>query len=289
MDRWTKIGIIAGDGMLPVRLIEICRTQGHDYHLIRLKGARDNYLGDYVGDDFAVAEIGKIFRSLRENNCDSVVMAGFVQRPDFSSLRPDWRGVALLPKVTKAAAKGDGALLAALVDIIEAEGFNVIGVEEVLADITPQTSLLGEVALQKADYLDIQKAVSLIKAIGPFDVGQGAVVCEGQVFAIEAAEGTDQMLERCIGIKDKIGTFEKKGVLVKIPKPDQEMRVDLPTIGVDTIEIVHRAGLAGIAIAAGKSLILDKESVIALANEKEIFLYGYSEQQFERDLLKHED
>lgn len=281
--RWRKVGIIAGGGNLPLRLAETCQRDGAEFHLLRLTGYADESLSSFPGDDCGIAEVGKAIRLLREANCDAVVMAGLVRRPNFATLKPDWRGAALLPKVVSAARKGDGALLDVLVETFGAEGFAVVGVEEVAGSLHASAGALGQLSPSAQDMEDMRKAAQVIAALGPFDVGQGAVLRNGLVLAIEAAEGTDVMLQRCIELPDDVKGFEpgeedgRRGVILKCPKPHQELRVDLPTIGTRTIKLASEAGLAGVAVKAGAALIVDAESVAQKADELGIFVYGFTD------------
>ena len=276
MVRWNKLGIIAGGGSLPLAIAEQCQREQKPVHIISLKGMMDKPAEGFDCTECDIVQAGRIFSVLRAENCDAVVMAGNVKRPDFKSMRPDWRGTALLARLSAAALKGDGALLATLVDVFEAEGFLVIGAEEAMGHVTPDLGAMGQIAPDEDDLHDIAKARSVIEALGPYDVGQGAIVAEGQVLAIEAAEGTDAMLERCIGLQQQLSIATPRGVLVKIPKPGQELRVDLPTIGPLTIEGCERAGLRGIALKAGAALILERETTCKLAEQAGLFLYGFA-------------
>lgn len=273
MARWRKLGIIAGGGALPARIAASCAAKGDDCHVIRLDRLADPSLAGLPGDDCAIGEAGKIIRSLKNADCDAVVFAGLVQRPDFASLKPDWRGAALLPKLIAAAARGDGAILSVLVETLESEGLLVVGAEEIVKGIAAAEGPAGAVTPSEQQMADIRKAAAIIKALGPFDVGQGAVVAGGYVLAIEAAEGTDAMLDRCGALPNAIA---RGGVLVKRPKPGQELRVDLPVIGPETVRRTVKAGLAGLAIEAGVALVIDSAEVSALADEAGLFVYGFT-------------
>ncbi|NNL88864.1 MAG: UDP-2,3-diacylglucosamine diphosphatase LpxI [Marinicaulis sp.] len=282
MPRWKKLGIIAGGGALPARIASACAGRGEEFHVVRIIGSADAGLTKFTGDNCAISEAGKVVRSLKAADCDAVILVGRVKRPDFRSLKPDWRGAALLPKLLSAAAKGDGAILDVLVDMLESEGFLVVGAEEALEDLTAGAGALGEHLPTPSDMEDIKKAASLVKAIGSYDVGQGAVVAGGRVLGIEAAEGTDEMLRRCAAYKSGTAT----GVLVKRPKPGQELRVDLPAIGPETVRLTAEAGLRGIAIEAGFALVIDRNDMIARANDNEIFVYGFTLEEI-ADAEKH--
>lgn len=278
--RWQKVGIIAGAGALPGELVRGCLAQEAPFHLIRLSGYADAGLAQYPGEECGLAEVGRIIRVLKENECDSVVFAGLVQRPNFTRLKPDWRGAALLPRVIKAARRGDGAMLEVLVETFAAEGFLVVGAEEVAGILSRPAGSLGAMSPTKDDMADMAKAASVIDALGPFDVGQGAVVRDGFVVAIEAAEGTDEMLRRAAVVVARLRgeggqATGRAGILLKRPKPGQERRVDLPTIGVRTVELAAAAGLAGIGIEAGGSLVIDADATVAKADDEEVFLFAY--------------
>lgn len=281
--RWSRLGIIAGEGMLPVRIAEAERAAGREPFVVRL--TPDVGLEGYSHIDHGIAEMGAIIRSLKDASCDGICFAGRVRRPNFARLRPDWRGAALLPKVVAAARRGDGAIIDVVVAAFEGEGFQVIAAEEAAGGLEVKQGPLGQLRPDARDLADIAKARALIAALGPFDVGQGAVVRNGFVMAVEAAEGTDAMLSRCADLPDELMGFEpgqerrRRGVLVKVPKPQQELRVDLPTIGVMTVEGAAKAGLAGIAVRAGAALIVDRDAVREAADRLGIYVYAFAEEE----------
>lgn len=273
MARWRKLGIIAGAGVLPRLLAE---AAGETF-VVRLAGVTDEVYPAASSAECGMAEAGKIIRVLREAGCDAVTLAGLVRRPDFSKLKPDWRGASLLPRVVAAAGKGDGALLNVLVETLDGEGFLVVGAEEVLASLAAPEGPLGGLTPGPGHWGDIRKAAAIIDALGPFDVGQAAVVASGFTLAIEAAEGTDGVLARCASLPASArGGEERNGVLVKRPKPGQERRVDLPTVGVETLKGAYAAGLAGIAVEAGATLVIDREAVRREADRLGLFVYGFT-------------
>ena len=278
---WRKLGIVAGGGDLPLSLAKACEADGTPFAVLRLAGFADESTAAYRGLDAGIGEVGKIVRLLKGEGCDALVMAGNVARPNFAAVKPDWRGAALLPKVVAAARRGDDALLTVLVEAFEAEGFTVVGADEVAGGLIVEAGPLGAQAPTACDWTDIVKAAAVLEALGPFDVGQGAVVRNGLVLAVEAAEGTDAMLARCAALPAALNGREPgdaeggRGVLVKRPKPGQELRVDLPTIGVATVRGAAEAGLAGVAVAAGAALVMNRPAVIAAANEAGLFVYGY--------------
>ena len=272
-----KLGLIAGGGDLPIRLASQCQTIGRPLFVIRLKGMADPALKDFDGIEAGIAELGKGFAALKAAGCEAVCLAGVVKRPDFAALKPDWRGLKALPGAIAAARRGDDALLRFLIGEFEAEGFHVEGAHEVAAGMTLAHGPLGRLAPGPEHMLDLHKAFHVAGEIGRLDVGQGAVVCEGLVLAVEAQEGTDAMLARCAGLPEALrGSPDKpRGVLAKRPKPIQEQRVDLPAIGVATVRGAAKAGLAGIVGEAGKVLVLDHAAVAKAADDCGVFVYGF--------------
>ncbi|WP_411818226.1 LpxI family protein [Hyphococcus sp. DH-69] len=274
MSRWKKLGVIAGGNALPLTVAAATAARNEDIFFVRLKGLADPELDQYPGVDCALGEAGKIIRSLKDANCDAVLLAGMVQRPELKDLKVDWRGAAILPGLLAAASKGDGAILEFLVKTLESEGFIVIGVDEAVNDLLATEGAIGKVTPDAQSLSDIRKAAAVVRALGEFDIGQGAVVANGLVLAIEAAEGTDAMLDRCGTLPNNI---QAGGVLVKRPKPGQELRVDLPVIGTETIRRAAAVGLSGIAIEASVALIVDRPKVIKLADQAGLFVYGFKE------------
>jgi DUF1009 family protein len=197
-------------------------------------------------------------------------MAGKVKRPSFSALRPDRMGTKLLARMGGAFFSGDDALLKAIVSFMEEEGFIVVGSDEVLGGLIAPVGILGKIHPDQRARDDIAQGLKILKVLGELDIGQAVIVEQGYVLGVEAAEGTDTLIERCGLLRRN----DKSGVLIKAHKPQQETRVDLPAIGPETIEKVHSCGFAGIAVEAGGSLIIDKENVIKKADELGIFLTG---------------
>lgn len=282
---WERLGLIAGGGTLPVRIAEAEEAQGRPPFVVRLTG--EEALERFQHHDASVAEIGGIIKRLKAEGCDAVCFAGQVTRPNFAQLKPDWRGAALLPKVVSAARKGDGAIIDVIVATFEKEGFQVIGADEAAGSLKVAAGPLTELRPSAADFDDIAKGAALVAALGPFDVAQGVVVRRGFVLAVEAAEGTDAMLKRCAALPENLKGFEpgedtgQVGVLVKTPKPGQELRVDLPTIGVQTIENAAAAGLAGIAVMESRALMIDRAAVHDAAIKHGLFVYGFSTDEVE--------
>lgn len=271
-----KLGLIAGAGGLPAEIADHCRQAGRPYFVVRLRGIADDATLGHPSGEVGLAELGKCFKLLRREGCEAVCFAGIVHRPDFSALKPDMRGVAALPGIIAAARHGDDALLRRILEEFRKEGFAVEGVHEAVGAMTLPFGLLGRHAPGAAHRADIERALEVARAIGGLDIGQGAVVCDGLVLAVEAQEGTDSMLRRVADLPTAIRgePGRTKGVLAKAPKPIQELKVDLPTIGVATLRGAARAGLAGVVGEAGRLLVVDREAVIAAADDYGLFILG---------------
>jgi DUF1009 family protein len=272
----TKLGLIAGGGALPLALAAHCITQGRPLFVIRLKGFADPGLSAYAGADAELGEFGRIVRLARDAKCAALCFAGRVPRPNFASLKLDLKGAMLIPGLAIAARRGDEGLLRYLTGLFESEGFALEGAHEVMSDLTLPIGPLGRHSPSPRDSADIAKAVAAAQAIGALDAGQGAVVCEGLVLALEAQEGTDAMLRRVADLPSHVrgDPSRRRGVLAKVAKPIQDERVDLPTIGPDTIAAANRAGLAGVVGVAGKMIVLDRAAVVAAADAGGLFVVG---------------
>ncbi len=270
------LGVIAGLGDLPVRIAEAAEDRGERVYVLRVAGFSEPRLDRFPGEVVGFGEIGRQIRLLKTAGCETLVFAGVVRRPDFARLKLDMRGARLLPKVLAAARKGDDALLRTLLGEFEKEGFRIIGAHEADTALQAATGLIAGPEPDAATRDDIHRAMQVARAIGNLDVGQGCVVCDGLVLAVEAQEGTDRMLERVATLDPAIrGTpGARRGVLAKCPKPIQDRKIDLPTIGVTTVNGAAKAGLAGIAVEGGGALILDLDGVIAAADRHGLFVFG---------------
>ena len=216
-----------------------------------------------------MGEAGKAISYFKKNEVRQIVMIGGVRRPALLQLRPDWWTTKFLIKIGFKAF-GDDNLLSAVIKGVEAEGFQFIGIHEVMPDLLANEGTWGKVEPDELALADIRQGIKIALGLGALDVGQSVVVQQGIVLGVEAVEGTDALIKRCKDLKrEGVG-----GVLVKTKKPRQEKRADLPTIGVQTVVNVYDAGLRGIAIQAGNALVADREAVVAKANELGIFIVG---------------
>ena len=265
----AKLGIIAGAGELPDRIKNACRATGRDVFVAAINGTCDaSTVSDVEHAWFDWATVGNLFKLLREAGCVELVLAGRVVKPDFSRLRLDWQGIKLLPRVLAAVARGDDALLKTLVQVFEEQGFRVVGTDALVKDLVAPPGQLGAVTPSDLDRADIAQGAEAARALGRDDRGQAAIVRGGIVLGLESDDGTDALLARVARLEGR------GGVLVKMAKPNQERRVDLPTIGLTTIRNAAAARLAGIAVEAGGALILDRPAVVAAADAAGLFLVG---------------
>jgi len=270
-----KIGLIAGGGDLPHHVLAGALAAGHDVHVIAIDGSSQaSAFGK--ADQYGIAEFGRHTKAFKKHGCTHVCFAGKVQRPDFKKLKPDWKGFKRIPGAIKAASQGDDGLLSYVVNEFEKAGFEIISPQELCAHLLLGEGHMGSVKMPAEHRTDVLKACKIASNIGAMDIGQGAVVCGGLVLAVEAQEGTDAMLRRVAELPEAIrgSTKARQGVLAKIVKPDQESRVDLPTIGLQTLENAALAGLAGIVAEAGQAFILEKDAVIETADAEGIFILG---------------
>ncbi len=273
-----KIGIIAGGGELPRKLIYACKKNNQDFHVIAFKGQTDKETTQGIPDKcdwLRLGAIGKAIDILKSQNCKELVMGGTIRRPGIGALLPDARTAKFFLK-TGAMALGDDGLLSAIVKTLEEDdGFRIIGVHNVLPELLAPIGVLGGVSPSDENMSDISTAIHAALDLGRKDLGQGAVVSNGKIIALEEKDGTDAMLARIEKMQ-----IDGGGVLVKVVKPGQERRVELPTIGVDTVTAVAAAKLGGIGIEAGGAIIVEREKVITAANNAGVFIIGLDPSEF---------
>lgn len=267
----TPLGIIAGGGPLPGQVAQAARASGRPVFIAGIEGfAEPAVLSPFAHKFFRLGAIGAMIRAFRDEGCADLVMIGPVKRPSFLSLRPDAEGAKMLARIGKAAFSGDDGLLAAIMRVLSEEGFTMLGAHDIFIDALAPAGLLTRTAPDAAAMADIERGKAVLKIIGAADIGQACVVQQGIVLAVEAVEGTDAMLARIPAVTRP----GPGGVLVKLAKPGQERRADLPTLGSATIEHARAAGLRGIAFEAGGSLLTNKNSMIEAADVAGIFLLG---------------
>jgi UDP-2,3-diacylglucosamine hydrolase len=270
LPKLPPIALFAGKGDLPRSLINIFRSQNRPFVVMAFRGQTEEKLVEesphlwlYFG------EAGKALHYMEENHIREIVMAGAISRPALSEIRPDWEGVKWLAKIGPQAL-GDDNLLKRVIKMIEEHGYQVVGPDEILAELLAPEGLLTPFEPDDQGWRDIGRGVEVLIALSPADVGQAVVVQEGLVLGIEAIEGTDALIDRS-------GSLQRSGlggVLIKIAKRQQEQRVDLPVIGEETVRKAAEVGLRGIAVEAGRTLILNREETLKLAQEKGLFVLG---------------
>lgn len=265
-----KLGIIAGGGSLPARLIEHCRTSGRPCFVIALEGFCDaSSVRDVPHDWFRIGAAGAILSALRREGARDLVMIGSIRRPRIRDLRPDARGWGILARIWARFFKGDDKLLRAVAEVLEGEGFHVCGVHEVMDSVLAPRGSFGRMAPDAQNLRDIAMGIRAARELGARDVGQAVIVKDGVIVARESETGTDDMLARSARLLSGKG-----GVLVKMRKPQQDVRVDLPSIGPETVRKSAEIGLAGIAVEAGNALVLDLADVVRIADETGLFVVG---------------
>lgn len=270
-----RIGLIVGGGRLP----EYVHEAAQETETLGLTIALDPFVPVQKfpeAERLRLGQFGKIVRRLKQSNCSHICFAGIVKRPDFKRLKPDLKAVRHLPSTIRAAGQGDDALMRHVLGLFEQEGFEIISPQEVCADLMLGEGVIGSVPLMSEHRGDALEACRIASALGALDVGQGAVVARGVTLAVEAQEGTDAMLQRVLTLPVELrGTPDNRvGVLAKLIKPEQDIRVDLPTLGPETVRHAAAAGLAGIVAESGGAFILDREATIRLADEAKVFIAG---------------
>ena len=270
-----RLGLVAGGGDLPSQVLSAAQEEGHDVTIIALDGFA-NSSNFPAPIEMGVAQYGKMLKAFKKQKVTHVCFAGNVKRPDFARLKPDFKGLLNMPGAVKAAKNGDDALLRYILGLFEKEGFEIISPQEICQSLLMPQGILGAMPLAPGHEEDAKRACEIATKIGALDIGQGAVVCMGVVLAVEAQEGTDAMLARVAELPSEIrgGPDARKGIMAKMVKPEQELRVDLPTIGPETVRLAVAAGLAGIVAEAGRCFVIEKETVIEIADEAGLFIAG---------------
>jgi DUF1009 family protein len=269
----SRIGVLAAGGSIPGAVCEAAVAQGIDVHVVALKGQADPGLSRFPHRWVRLGQVGHLIGALREAKCRDIVIVGSLRRPDLWKTGVDFGLFRHLPTILTLTRGGDDTVLKRVVRFFEAQGFRVRGAHEIAPTLLAPSGALGGIAPSPEDEQDIAHALGLLSALAPFDVGQAVVIARGHVLAIEAAEGTDEMLKRC-GALRQWGGRKRAGVLVKAPKFGQELRVDMPVIGPRTVELAAAAGLAGIAVGQGKVMIADHADMVSLADSNHIFVTG---------------
>lgn len=269
------LAIICGGGSLPFAVADAVGKRGRRVVLFAIRGWADpDRVAGYPHHWCALGQFGSFCRLARAAGCRDVVLIGTLVRPPVWQIRFDLGTLRVLPRILAAYRGGDNHLLSGFARIFEEYGFHLVGAHEVAPEILFPAGALGRRRPTEQEGADIRRGLELLNAIGKFDVGQAAVVADNHVLAVEAAEGTDHMLARFAELRGRQIRASAGGVLIKAPKPGQDRRFDLPSIGPQTIEGVARAGLAGIAVVAGGAIIAQPQLVAAAADRHNVFVVG---------------
>ncbi len=261
-----KLGIFAGRGKLPKMLIEDCQKKGREFVIFLLDG--EIYEEDYSAfspTKLGYGEVEKFLKILHENEVKNLVFIGGVTKPNFSALKVDKTGAILLAKILANKILGDDAVLRTVINFFEKKGLKILRIDELLDCVISKKSILGKHSPSPENLTDIALGISAVKYFSKFDVGQSLVVAQKQIIAVEALEGTDEMIKRCKNLR-------QNSVLVKMKKFGQSKKADLPTIGIETVKNCAAAGIKGIAIQANSTLVLQKDEMIKTADELGLFL-----------------
>lgn len=278
----SLLAVIAGRGVLPQKIAEQRRSAGLPYLLIVFQDCFSSWMKEHPHQHHEFEKAGRVFRALREAGATHVVFAGAMDRPRLRLWRADLKAAGLAAKALRLLGKGDDAMLRGLAGIFEDEGLTMIGAADVLGnEATIGEGPLGERSPSEKDRQDAARAARIVEALGPHDVGQGAIVADGVCLAVEAIEGTDLMLARLADLpaRKRASAPPPAGVLYKGPKPGQDRRLDMPTIGAQTVESAKRAGLNGIVVAAGETVLIDQAGTRRAADRAGIFVYGATSEE----------
>jgi len=271
------LALICGGGSLPLAVAESVTKRGRRVVLFALRGAADGVtIEGFPHHWMYIGQIGRFLRLARAEGCREVVFIGSLVRPSIWQVHPDLKGLTFLLQVLAAYRGGDDHLLSGMGKLLEQQGFSLRGAHEMAPEILVPQGLLGGRQPSEHDRADIDLGLDYLRAASSFDVGQAVVVAGRHIVAVEAAEGTDQMLARIAEMRSngRLRSPVGSGVLVKAPKHGQDRRFDLPSIGPQTVEGAARAGLAGIAVVAGSSIIAEPAMLIAAADRANIFVIG---------------
>jgi DUF1009 family protein len=273
----SPIGLIAGGGVMPFAVADSLIARGIDPVVFALKGACDPVAAERFRHHWiSVGQLGRAEKLFRAENCRDLVFIGTLVRPALSEIRLDWMTVRVLRRVWAAFRGGDDHLLSGIGSLLEHDGFRMVGIKDVAPDLLMPQGCLTRTSPDENSAADIARGRDVLRALSPFDIGQAAIVIDSHVVGVEDIEGTDGLLARVARLRaeGRIRAKTGHGVLVKAPKSGQDLRFDLPTIGPRTVEGAAAAKLAGIAIVAGNTIVVEPQSVIEAADAAGLFVTG---------------
>ena len=259
------IGLIFGETHFPIQILKKVKKKHLKYLIIDLTKGR--FKKDKHSYNVSIGQFGKIIKILKDNKCKKVLFAGKVKKPNFSKLRLDFKGLYYIPRIIKSSKLGDAAILKEIIKILKQERISTVSSLTFNPELTLKKGNYSRVKPNKEDKIDIKKAITTLSRLGKYNFSQGAVVRNRKVVAIEGRGGTQKMLKRC-----KSKKFRNKGVLVKFPKKKQDLRMDLPAIGLKTLTQCKSAGLKGIVIKSKQNVFLERKKCISFANKNKMFI-----------------
>ena len=266
-----KVAIIAGQGSMPREIYDACIKHEIQVEIIGLEGQIDLSLFENLTVNiFPIHAVSNIINKIKSYNISNIILAGRVKRTAIPKLILDIKGAKLFTKIL-CSGLSDKGLTKAIISFLEDEGLNVLSPEKIAVDFIAKPGNMTNIIIKRSHTRDIEQGLMMLKEISKLDVGQSLIIQNGLILGVEAAEGTDELIKRCGLIKQK---FDTEPILVKICKPNQDKRIDLPCIGEQTITKMHQYGIKGIALESHLCLILNKEKTLELANRYGIFIYG---------------
>jgi UDP-2,3-diacylglucosamine hydrolase len=275
----SPIGLIAAGGVMPFAVADSLTARGINPVLFALRGACDPVRVERFRHHWiSIGQLGKAAKLFRAENCRDLVFIGTLVRPALSEIRLDWGTLRVIGRVWAAFRGGDDHLLSGIGSILEQDGFRMVGIKDVAPDLLMPEGCLTRKAPDENAAADIARGRDVLGALSPFDIGQATVVIDGHVVGVEDIEGTDGLLARVARLRaeGRIRARTAQGVLVKAPKSGQDLRFDLPTIGPRTVEGAAAAKLAGIAIVAANTVVVEPQAVIEAADAAGLFVTGLS-------------
>jgi hypothetical protein len=264
--RSKMIGLIFGDTSFPIKILKKIKKNKLKYLIIDLSKSK-NFKKDKKSYSVSIGQFGKIINILNDNNCKKVLFAGKVSKPNFYKLKLDLKGIYYMPRIIKASKLGDAALLKEIINILNQQGIKSINSLNYNPELSLKKGNYTKLKPNTDDKFDIDKAINILNKQGKYNFSQGTVVRNEKVIAIEGKGGTEKMLKKCKNKK-----FKNNGVLVKFPKKKQDLRVDLPTVGLKTLKQCKTAGLKGIVLKSKQNIFLDKSKCINFANKNKMFI-----------------
>ena len=259
------IGLIFGETHFPIQILKKVKKRHLKYLIIDLTKGR--FKKDKHSYNVSIGKFGKIIKILKDNKCKKVLFAGKVKKPNFSKLRLDFKGLYYIPRIIKSSKLGDAAILKEIIKILKQERISTVSSLTFNPELTLKKGNYSRVKPNKEDKIDIKKAITTLSRLGKYNFSQGVVVRNRKVVSIEGRGGTQKMLKRCKNKK-----FRNKGVLAKFPKKKQDLRIDLPTIGLKTLTQCKSAGLKGIVLKSKQNVFLERKKCISFANKNKMFI-----------------